>query len=238
MKKCLLDKEYDEVKEIVKNSGLWPAVKSAVIEYDKVTISVFYEWFYGMTDTMLFPSGEMALTPDGAHQIIFLEVEGKSIKDGYDEDISWENLFKLTKILFGLDEKQSESMFVMKDIYGSKKLSMKELRGIYYGTQEIHARKGSVDLVRINATAPSCFLYVLDNCIFPDSYGSLVDGKYLQILHPFDQMHNYSWGNAVVGFLNAELTKASRALTKQVNGNLCLFQVILLSKSFIFEKCL
>ncbi|XP_026421713.1 uncharacterized protein LOC113317798 [Papaver somniferum] len=69
-----LEDEYEEVKVIVKNSGLWPAVESSNIEHDRVTVFAFCERFYGETDTMLFPFGEMAITPDDAHQILGLEV--------------------------------------------------------------------------------------------------------------------------------------------------------------------
>ncbi|XP_026390882.1 uncharacterized protein LOC113286486 [Papaver somniferum] len=47
----------------------------------------------------------------------------------------------------------------------------------------------------------------------------------MQLLNPLDKMHEYSWVTAVVSFLNNELIKGSRALTAQVNGNICLFQV-------------
>lgn len=38
-------------------------------------------------------------------------------------------------------------------------------------------------------------------------------------------MREYSWRTIVVAFLNNDLTKGSRELTAQVNGNTCLFQV-------------
>ncbi|XP_026428336.1 protein MAIN-LIKE 2-like [Papaver somniferum] len=198
-----LEKLCEEVKAIVKNSGLWPAMESSIVEYDKVTVSALCERFYGETNTTLFPFSEMVVTPDDALQILCLEVEGKAISDSYNDGISWENIFKFKKILFSLDEKLSESLFVKKDGYISRKLCLKMLMDTYSGTQKTYDDEGSVPMIS----------------------GSLVDSKYLQLLHPFHEMHKYSWGTAVVAFLNAELTKGLRALAKQVNGNLCLIQV-------------
>lgn len=91
-----LDKECEEVNVIVKNSGLWPAVESSNIEHDKVTVSAFCERFYRETDTMLFPFGEMATTPDDAQQILGLEVDGKAVTEGFDNKFPFKDIYKLS----------------------------------------------------------------------------------------------------------------------------------------------
>ncbi|XP_026444865.1 uncharacterized protein LOC113345294 [Papaver somniferum] len=55
-------------------------------------------------------------------------------------------------------------------------------------------------------------------------------------MDPIDKVREYSWDTAVVAFLNNELTKDSRALTKQVNGNTCLFQVCIYEHFHSFFK--
>ncbi|XP_026406637.1 protein MAIN-LIKE 1-like [Papaver somniferum] len=231
-----LEDECEEVKLIVKNSGLWTAVESSNIEHYRVTLYAFCERFYGETDTMLFPFREMAITPNDAHQILGLEFEEKAVSDGFDSKISWENIFELTRDLFGWNQVRTESVLEVKDGHLSKKFNLRKLKDALSGTKKIFDEEGMVDLVRINATAAGYLLYVLGKCIFLDSSESSVDAKYVQLLHPLNEMHEYSWGTTVVSFLNNELTKASRALTAQVDGNICLFQVILLCKSFIFGK--
>ncbi|XP_026452180.1 protein MAIN-LIKE 1-like [Papaver somniferum] len=231
-----LDEECEEVQVIVKKSRLWPAVESSNIAYDRVTVSAFGERFYGETYTMLFPFGEIAITPDDSHQILGLEVAVKAVGDGFDSKISWEKIFGLTRDLFGWNQVQTESVLEVKDGHLAKKFNLRKLKAALFGTKKIFDEEGRVDLVRINATATGYFLYVLGKCIFPESSGSSVDARYVQLLYPLNEMHEYSWGTVVVTFLNNELTKASRALTAQVNGNICLFQVILSCKSFIFGK--
>lgn len=77
---------------IVRNSGLWHAVESSNIEHDRFTVSAFCERFYGNTDTMLFPFGEMAITPDDAHQILGLEVDGKAVSEGFNNNFSFKDI--------------------------------------------------------------------------------------------------------------------------------------------------
>lgn len=208
-----LEDECEEVKVIVKNSGLWPAVDSSNIEHDRVTVSAFCERFYGETDTMLFPFSEMTITPDDAHQILGLEVEGKAVSEGFDDDFSFKDINKLRHKLFGWNQIETESILEKKDGRLSRKFNLKKLRDTFCDTKKIFDKEGRVNPVRINATASGYLLYVLGKCIFPDSSGSLVDASYMQLLDPLDKMHEYSWGTAMVAFLNNELTKGSRALT-------------------------
>ncbi|XP_026398451.1 protein MAINTENANCE OF MERISTEMS-like [Papaver somniferum] len=141
----------------------------------------------------------MTITPDDAQQILDLKVDGKA--------------------------NETESVLEKKDGRLTKKFNLKKLRDTLSGTKKIFDTEGRLNPVRINATASAYLLHVLEKCIFPESSGSLVDASYMELLDPLDKVLGYSWGTPVVAFLNNDLTKCSRALTAQVNGNTCLFQV-------------
>ncbi|XP_026420266.1 protein MAINTENANCE OF MERISTEMS-like [Papaver somniferum] len=137
----------------------------------------------------------MAITPDDAQQILGSRLmEKKSLRDSV----------------------ETESVLEMKDGRLSKKFNLKKLRDKLWEAKKIFDKEGRVNPVRINAIASSYLLYVLGKCIFPDSSGSLVEASYLQLSDALDKMREFSWGSAEVAFLNNELGKCSRALTKQV----------------------
>ncbi|XP_026400009.1 protein MAIN-LIKE 1-like [Papaver somniferum] len=69
------------------------------------------------------------------------------------------------------------------------------------------------------------FLYQLGTIFFPDTSGHVVNAHYLQLLDPLDEVNNYSWGIAVLSFVQVELRKASRLRSLYFGGLYTLVQV-------------
>lgn len=68
-------------------------------------------------------------------------------------------------------------------------------------------------------------LMIIGGCMLPDSEGSSVKLLYLQLLQNIDQVHEFSWGSAVLAFLYRELCNASIIGKDQIAGPLYLLQV-------------
>ncbi|XP_026397952.1 protein MAINTENANCE OF MERISTEMS-like [Papaver somniferum] len=216
-----LENECQGVKDVVEASGLLPAVLSYV-DYDVVTVNCFSERFYGETDTMHFPCGEMTIIPDDAKQILVLDVHGKAVLEGnYTKELSWEQLHMLTMKLFGWDEETSKSKFHVNGGYTTKSFRILMLR------KEFGETKNKVNLTteEIHQTAAAYLLYILGTRIFPDTSGSRVNANFLQLLDPFNEVCKYSWGTAMIAHLLGEMRKANKALTNQFVGNFTLLQV-------------
>lgn len=219
------------MKAIVENSCLLPALDNSVIPYDIETISAFCERYYGETDTMHFPFGEMGIIPDDAGEILDLAVEGKSTKEGYTKKLDWDKLAELCQKLFGWSRDETESKYVRSSTGKKREFNLIKLRSEFQGTlakEKERAKKGlgPLDEKVIQGTAAAYLLYILATVIFPSSAGNRVNANLIQLLHPLDEVHEYSWATAVVSHLNTELRKASRSHTAQINGNLALLQVI------------
>ncbi|XP_026459432.1 uncharacterized protein LOC113360101 [Papaver somniferum] len=106
-----LEGECARVRDLVENSGLYNVVLNSVISYDKVAVSSFCERYYAEVDTFQLPFGEMAITPDGAEQILGLQVEGKSTGEKFKRRPSWEDIYTWTKNLFGWDFEKTNGIF-------------------------------------------------------------------------------------------------------------------------------
>ncbi|XP_026428328.1 protein MAINTENANCE OF MERISTEMS-like [Papaver somniferum] len=73
--------------------------------------------------------------------------------------------------------------------------------------------------------AAGYFLYTLPSVIFPDSKGNRVNVNLLQLLDPLEYVNKYSWGTAMVAYLNGQLSTATRERSSQIHGNTALLQV-------------
>ncbi|XP_026398528.1 uncharacterized protein LOC113294352 [Papaver somniferum] len=226
MKKWPLESECPRVRVIVENSGLYDAVQNSVIAYDKAAVSCFTERFYGEVDTFQFPFDEMALIPADAKQIIGLQVEGKSMNDKFNKNLDWKKNYELTEKLFGWDEKKTYGLFVMGKKYPKKEFKLIDIRKMYARSLEKDGDNKLLSDFEVRATAATYLLYVLASVIFPDSKGNRVSVNRLQLLDTLEDVGKYSWGTAIVAHLNAQLAKASRERTSQMNGNLavCIYE--------------
>ncbi|XP_026383498.1 protein MAIN-LIKE 1-like [Papaver somniferum] len=182
--------EVDEVIELVKSTGLLPAVENLDLGYDKPLCSAFAERYYGETDTLHLSFSEMTITPDDAKFITGLSIDGKAVKHKeYAQELEWDKIYAFTKEVFQWDEEGKE-----------------------------------VTKERIFATTNAYVLYVLGSVIFPDISGARLNANFIQLLQPFDKIHTYSWGTAILAHSLNELRKAYRAGGNQIRGNMDFLQ--------------
>ncbi|XP_026450890.1 protein MAIN-LIKE 1-like [Papaver somniferum] len=225
MKKWPLKGECPRVREIIENSGLYAAVENSVIAYDNAAVSCFCERYYGEVDTFQFPFGEMALIPEDARQILGLQVEGKYTGDKFKKILDWDKIYALTKKLFGWDKDTTFGLFVKGKKYPKREFKLKTIRKMYAGSLERDGVNQLLSVFEVRVTAAAYLLYVLGSVIFPDSKRNRVSVNLLQLLDPLEEVSRYSWGTAIIAHLNAELAKASRERTSQMNGNLALLRL-------------
>ncbi|XP_026442368.1 protein MAIN-LIKE 1-like [Papaver somniferum] len=107
---------------------------------------------------------------------------------------------------------------------------------MYAGSLEKDGDNELLSEKEVCATKTAYFLYVLASVIFPDSKGNRVSVNLLQLLDTLEEVSKYSWGTAIVAHLNAQLAKASRERTSQMNGNLALLQVWIYEHFLSFIK--
>ncbi|RZC88632.1 hypothetical protein C5167_016493 [Papaver somniferum] len=82
--------------------------ENSLLEHDRVAISVFVERMYPETDTFHMSFGEMTITPDDVVQILNLPDQGTSVKLNYTKQLSWAQLYALTKKCLGTLEKEQK----------------------------------------------------------------------------------------------------------------------------------
>lgn len=135
-------------------SGLLPAVLNYV-DYDVVPVNCFVEIFYGETDTMQFPCGDMTFIPDDAQQILGFDVQGKAVLEGnYNKELDWVQLHVLTNKLFGWDEQTSKSKFHVNSGYAIKAYKLVLLKDGFGGTND----KQNLTTEEIHHTSAACLL--------------------------------------------------------------------------------
>ncbi|RZC60604.1 hypothetical protein C5167_022361 [Papaver somniferum] len=152
-------------------------------------------------------------------------VEGKSTEDKFKKNLDWKKIYELTEKLFGWDEKKTYGLFVMGKKYPKKDFKLIEIRKMYAGSLEKDGDNELLSDFEVCATTAAYLLYVLASVIFLDSKRNRVSVNLLQLLDPLEEVSRYSWGTAIVAHLNAQLAKASRERTSQMNENLALLQV-------------
>ncbi|XP_026396207.1 protein MAIN-LIKE 1-like [Papaver somniferum] len=224
MKMWSLEGECARVREYVENSGLYNVVVNYVITYDKVAVSSFCERYYGEVDTFQLPFCEMAVTPDDAEQILGMQVEGKSTNDKFNKSLGWDEIYVLTRNLFGWDKETTDGLFVPGTKYPNKEFKLVEIREMYVDTLTKEKVDGLSDM-ECRYTAAGYLLYVLASVVFPDIKGNRVSANLLQLLDSLEDVNKFYWGMAIVAVLNGQFSQASRERTSQINENLTLLQV-------------
>lgn len=84
--------ECQEFQDKVKECVLWRALELAHNDFGTNAVSAFLERHYPERYTMHLPFGEMGITPDDCMRITGLPVEGKCLREGYNQSISYEDL--------------------------------------------------------------------------------------------------------------------------------------------------
>lgn len=239
-----IENECDEVRLAVFDCVLWNGIQHAHQKFDAVTVTAFAERAYPETDTFHLPFGEMAITPDDCFRITALPITGTSVRDGYDPSMSYEVLEKLVERCLGWSDKKAQCEFRRAnkepkegDEYNEfeedrtykkklKKIKLKTLFDEFSGTKDLVAQGKLVmteEKTKHHVTA--YLLYQLGTIFFPDTSGHVVNAHYLQLLDPLDEVNNYSWGIAVLSFVQVELRKASRLRSLYFGGLYTLVQV-------------
>ncbi|XP_026419487.1 protein MAINTENANCE OF MERISTEMS-like [Papaver somniferum] len=194
------------------------AVENLDLGYDKPLCSAFVERYYGETDTLHLSFGEMTIITNDAKFIIGLSIDGKSVKhEGYAQELEWDKIYAFTKNVFQWDEDMTKSRVLV----GKAKhriFYLSKLRDLFMGTKKLHAEGKEVTKERIFSTANAYVLYILASVIFPDVSGARVNANFIQMLQPFDKIHEYSWGTFILAHSLNELRKAYRVDRNQIGG--------------------
>ncbi|XP_026436202.1 protein MAINTENANCE OF MERISTEMS-like [Papaver somniferum] len=95
-----------------------------------------------------------------------------------------------------------------------------EAEANFMGTKKFRAERKEVTREHIIATTNAYVLYVLGAVIFSNVSGARVSANFIQLLQPFDKIHEYSWGNDILAHSLNELRKASKAQMNQMGGNM------------------
>ena len=215
-----MESECPAVQRIVKESGLYPAIENYVAT-DTVTANCFLERFYAETDTMHFPFGEMAIIPDDVQRIIGLKVLGNPVKVADDsKELEWDKIYELTEKMFGWNKETTLANLYKTKTSQTKTITFVKLKSLFGDTKDKVLTPEEVD-----QTAAAYMLFILGSAIFPDSNGNRVHMSHLRFLDPLNKVHEYSWGTAFLAHFLAEMRRASKAKTRQFNGNFTVIQV-------------
>ncbi|XP_026433312.1 protein MAINTENANCE OF MERISTEMS-like [Papaver somniferum] len=139
----------------------------------------------------------MTITPNGAKFITGISIDGKSVKqEVYAQELERDKIYAFTKNVFQWDEEMTKSQMLGKEV-----------------TKEC-----------IFATDNAYVLYILGSVIFPDFSGARVSANFIHLLQPFDKIHEFSWGTAILAHSLNGLRKASRTERNQIGGNMAFLQ--------------
>ncbi|XP_026451318.1 uncharacterized protein LOC113351575 [Papaver somniferum] len=208
--------EVPEVVDLFNSMGLIPAIENLDLGYDRPLCSAFAERYYGETDTLHLPFGELTITPHYAKFITGLSIEGKAVKSKwYAQELEWDNIYALTKYVFQWDEERTKSEMLVGNLK-QRIFHLSKLRDNFMGTKKLRAEGKEVAQERIISTANAYVLYVLGAVIFPEVSGARMSANFIQMLQPFNKIHEYSWGTSILAHSLNELRKASRAKRNQM----------------------
>ncbi|XP_026459689.1 protein MAINTENANCE OF MERISTEMS-like [Papaver somniferum] len=223
--------EVSEVVDLVNSTGLLSVVNNlGHLTYDRPLCSAFAERYYGETDTLHLPFGEMTITPNDAKFITGLSIEGK-----YAQELDWDKIHAWTKEVFQWDEEKTKKEMLV----GKAKqriFHLSRLRSNFMVTKKLRHEGKAVTLQRIIATANAYVLYILGAVIFPDISGARVNANFIQLLQPFDKIQDYSWGTSILAHSLTQLRKAFRAQRNQLEGNMAFLQAWIYLHFLIFAK--
>ncbi|XP_026400389.1 protein MAIN-LIKE 1-like [Papaver somniferum] len=226
-----LSQECASVRNLVTSTGLGTGILHLQSEYDSVVVSAFRERYWLETDMFYLPFGEMTITPDDMKQITNLEVEGQSVFEGFDNNMSWSDLYILVQETLGWEKDETEMDFQLAGGYDPaephkpkiiKKLLLKNLRTKFEGTAAKERAGQVMDETTVRRTATTYLLYSLGTVFFPDNSGNRVNVHYLQLLKNLDNIKNYLWATATLAYLLDSLRKASRFGATEIAGNVAL----------------
>ncbi|XP_026433843.1 protein MAIN-LIKE 1-like [Papaver somniferum] len=175
--------EVPEVVDLVNSTGFLSVVNNlGHLGYGRPLCSTFAERYYGETDTLHLPFGEMTITPNDAKFITGLSIEGKSVKHKeYVQEIDWDKIYKWTKEVFQWDEEKTKQEMLL----GKEKqriFHLSRLRSNFMGTKKLRHEGKEVTRERIIATANVYVLYILGVVIFHDVSGARVNANFIQLL--------------------------------------------------------
>ncbi|XP_026459032.1 protein MAINTENANCE OF MERISTEMS-like [Papaver somniferum] len=226
-----LSQECALVRNLVASTGLRPGILHLQWEYDSVVVSSFRERYWLETDTFHLLFGETTITPDDEKQITDLEFEGQSVFEGFDNNMSWTDLYILVQEILGWEKDETEMEFQLDGGYDPaephkpkiiKKLLLKNLRTKFEGTATKEREGQVMDETTVRRTTTTYLLYYLGTVFFPDNSGNRVNVHYLQLLKNLDNIKNYSWATATLAYLLDSLRKASRVGATEIAGNVAL----------------
>ncbi|XP_026459346.1 protein MAINTENANCE OF MERISTEMS-like [Papaver somniferum] len=226
-----LSKECASLRNLVVSTGLGPGILHLQSGYDSVVVSAFRERYWVETDTFHLPFEDMTITPDDVNQITDLEVEGKSVFEGFDNNMSWTDLYILVQETLGWGKDETEMEFQLAGGYDPvephkpkiiKKLLLKNLRNKFEGTSAKERASQVMDETTVRRTSIAYLLYSLGTVFFPDNSGNRVNVHYLQMLKNLDNIKNYSWATSTFAYLLDIPRKASRVGATEIAGNIAL----------------
>ncbi|XP_026383822.1 protein MAINTENANCE OF MERISTEMS-like [Papaver somniferum] len=238
LKHWLLSEECSSVRNLVVSTGLAPGILHSQSEYDSVVVSTFRERYWLETDTFHLPFGEMTITPDDVKQILDLEVKGKSVAEGFNNNMSWTDLYILFQETLGWEKDKTEMEFRLVASYDPSephkqpiiiKLLLKNLKTKFGGTLVKEMAGEMMDKTRVRRIATSYLVYSLGTVFLPDNSGNRVNIHYLQLLKNLDNIKNYSWATATLAYLPDSLRNASRVGATEIAGNVALLMVSLVT---------
>ncbi|XP_026433837.1 protein MAINTENANCE OF MERISTEMS-like [Papaver somniferum] len=205
-----LSQECASVRNLVASTGLGPGILHLQSEYDSVVVSAFRERYWLETDTFHLPFGQMTITPDDVKQITDLEVEGQSVFEGFDNNMSWNDLYILVQETLGWEKDETEMEFQLAGGYDPaephkpkiiKNLLLKNLRTKFEGTKAKEREGQVMDETTVRRTTTAYLLYSLGTVFFPDNSGNRVNVHYLELLKNLDNIKNYLWATATLAYL-------------------------------------
>ncbi|XP_026428701.1 protein MAINTENANCE OF MERISTEMS-like [Papaver somniferum] len=166
----------------------------------------------------------MTITPNDAKFITGLSIYGKDVNyKEYVQELYWDKIYVFTKNVLQWDEEINKSQMLV----GKAKqriFHLSKLRDLFMRTKKLCVEGKEVTKERIFATANAYVLDIMGSVIFPDVSGARVNANFIQLLEPFNKIHEYFWGTAILALSLNELRKASRAEWNQIGGNMDFLQ--------------
>ncbi|XP_026459555.1 protein MAINTENANCE OF MERISTEMS-like [Papaver somniferum] len=178
----------------------------------------------------------MTITPDDVKQILNLNVEGKSVFEGFNNNMSWEDLYVLVKDTLGWEQAETEKQFKWaggdkpdEETEGPyipvKNIMLKNLKDMFGGTQKaVEERHEVIDETRARRLSTAYLLHSLGTIFFPDNSGNRLNVNYLQWLKDFQETKKYARGIATLAFLLDSFRKTSKVGATELAENVGFFQ--------------
>ncbi|KAI3884734.1 hypothetical protein MKW92_039504 [Papaver armeniacum] len=200
-----IDKEYVEVQEYVKKSGLYSLIQYGHDKIDRALINAFRERWYPETNTYHLPFGEMTVTIEDVERITRLDPKGEVVEGVFGaKTMTWDYTYDLIKRTLGKIKKELE------------------IEKAFGGTAKKLERKLKLSWLRKKKEqcARAYLLYVIGSIVCGDKSGSRVNAYFLQCLENLDKVNTYSWA-----WIYHHLGQGSRAEVYSMVGCMTILQV-------------